>query len=769
MQASEDFHFSDYWDVVDEIVEHMSIEQKIGHITLIPLEALHTSDGKLDPQLIQKYHLGALFTGGSEAPDDQGNIRHSLFDPAVFDTASAENYQKLMQVINQETIKVSWNENGTNKTVYIPLLVGTDSVHGNQHVLGSILFPHNIGLACAHDPDLIYQIGYWTAYDSLKSGFNWIFAPTTNRALNYQWGRSYETLGLVAGDIERNSAAFVHGAQAFDENNRQITGALTTTKHFLGLGNTFQGADEGNVFTNKQYEDFVAYSFPEYRGAIKAHTGSIMCAYNAVDNIAMSINERLLHNVLKEGTYTNMPYDGFVVSDYEAVTKVALQGLPTTPLHTSYEDAILRAVRAGLDMLMIGGAGGHESVEHFQSIVRKLVDNGSIPMYRLDDAVKRILAVKYAMGLLQRAENGTWLQRDRPPMPSYEKINKKPIAASAAEAEQEVALQAAQKSLVLLKNESKLLPLNPHKLKYIILLGQREVPVWHESEPGLSTLVQDFDNIGAQNGGWTVCWQGIEGNRYWQGAHKTKAHATSLLDGLSQFLKDYPNVQLLRPQYSSYTDKKVIEKESDQFLARLSARQEITSNNSVIIVTLAESPYAEYMGDINISYCQANDQEVQTGCLYNHHLNPYMPKQQRSTLRINWDPLTEAAIGLLQKRNAKIPLLTILFSGRPMIITEAIAEASSDAKISAPLPASTAFIAAWLPGTSGGAALANAIFGKYLFRSGDPRNCAANTLAVDWIKTMKQLENFPLFTEKYPPKITDPLFPVGYGLATYAK
>lgn len=751
---SDNFQYATYWPVVEEIVEHMSLDQKIGHITLVPFDALMTPEGKLDPQLIQKYHLGAVFTAGSEAPDDQGNVRESLFDPTIFETATLENYQKLLSKITSQTIQVSWEEGGQNKTVQIPLLIGTDAVHGNQHVLGSILFPHNIGLASAHDDHLMYQVGYWTALDSIKSGFNWIFSPTTNRALNYQWGRTYETMGLDAAEIEKNSAAFVKGAQSIDPSKNILTGALATTKHFLGLGTTFQGADEGNVLTDKQYEAFVNYSFPEYRGAIGAHTGSIMCGYNAVDNVAMSIHELLLSQVLKNGKFTNMPYDGFVVSDYEAIAKVASQGLPTTPLRTNYEDAIMRGVRAGLDMLMIASRGQHENVEQFQSMVRKLVVDGSIPMYRLNDAVRRILAVKYAMGLIKKSSDGAWLNADRPPLLSHNTLS-----------ESSVALQAAEKSLILLKNEKKLLPIDPKKLKYIVLLGQRAVTIRQNEFDRQVTLFQDFDNIGAQNGGWTVRWQGVEGNVFWQGENKEKAHATSLLDGLKQYLKDYPKVELLYPSYSSNSDPLIIAQESEQFLVHLKANKQISADNTLIIATLAESPYAEYMGDVNISYCKNNTAESDTGCLYNYHINPYMPDQQSSTLRITWDPLTESAIQQLQQSHGKIPLLTILFSGRPMIITEA----SSDKSIRAPLPASQAFIAAWLPGTTGGEAITNAIFGKYLFRNGNEKTSQANSLPVDWIKNMQQLNNFPRFVAGRPSKIADPLFPVGYGLATYEK
>lgn len=727
----DDFRYSEYWPIVEEIVDHMTLEQKIGHITLVPLKALKTSEGIFDPSIIKKYHLGAVLTGGSEAPDQEGNIRNSLFDPAIFDTATLENYQKLSQKLQDLQVEVSWDEEGMTKSFQIPPLLGTDSVHGNQHVLGSILFPHNIGLACAHDPELMLQVGYWTAHDTLESGFNWIFAPTTNRALNYQWGRTYETLGIDGDEIEKNSAAFVRGVQQFDPKTKRLTGALATTKHFLGLGTTLEGADEGNVSIKNKYKDFVDFHFVEYRGAIKAHTGSIMSAYNAVENIPMCLHQHLLWDVLKQGKYTHMPYEGFVVSDYDAIEKAAKQGPPTTTHYMQEKAAITHALLAGNDMLMFD-PGKDRGIEKFQNQVKKLVKKGFIPMHRLDDAVKRILAVKYAMGLLQS-----------PRAPIADVVGVKPEA--------EIALVAALKSFVLLKNEKDLLPVDPTKLKYIVLLGQRTVPVksGKKSSPE-PTLFLDFDNIGAQNGGWTVRWQGVEGNRYWQGEHKEKAHASSLLDGLTQLLQDYPDVTLLYPKYSSYTDQSTIAKESSEFLDLLKSEDDISSDNTLIIVTLAESPYAEYMGDVNISYCKEGLDESDSGCLYNHHLNPYMPDQQPTSLRITWDAFTEAALLQLAP---EIPIATILFSGRPMILTEHthVVGVDESSEIRAPLPTSTAFIAAWLPGTSGGQALAHALFGKYHFRAASKK---ANTLAVDWIRDMNDVS------------LTNPLYSVGYGLAT---
>lgn len=740
--------FSKQWPVVDEIVKQMTIDQKIGQVTLVPIQMLYDENNHFDPSLIQKYYLGAVFNAASEAPDGAGGVISSTFGEQAFSNATLENYQEISKVLMEQTVEIPRLQTS------IPILLGIDAIHGNQHVLGSVLFPHNIGLAAAHDPELMFWVGYWTAYDTLKSGFNWIFAPTTNIAFNYQWGRTYETMGAIPEEVEKNSAAFVRGAQMLNNKKKSLSGVLATTKHFMGLGGAFQGADEGDTLCENSLNSFIKSCFCEFKGGLSAQTGSIMCAYNGVNNIPMSIHHFLLNDVLKGGKITRMPFKGFVVSDYESVSKAALQGLPTSSRKISYEEALKRSLLSGMDMFMISPYGPHKNIAGFQSMLKKLIIEGAVPMSRLDDAVRRILAVKCVMGLIQKdAKTQKWVNNRRPGFPELYQtesgIKKDP------ESEKwKMALKAAEESLVLLKNNQDLLPVNPAALKYIVLVGQRIVPVQIDDAGTVrQTLFQDYDNIGAQNGGWTVRWQGFEGNGCWQGDLKEQAHARSLLDGLSEIVKDHPQIQLLYPRYSSFTDLKMIEKESALFFASLKNIPDFSPQNTLIVATLAESPYSEFMGDVNISYCRNNDHDAQNGCLYNNHYNAYAPKQQRNSLMIHWDSFSNQVIELVKQNDAMIPIVTVLFSGRPMLIDS-------------PLASSTAFISAWLPGTTGGKALANALFGKYLFCQVRKQ---ANTLPVDWLKSMDQLHNFPYFSGDVQPQIKDPLFPKGFGLSTHDK
>lgn len=171
------------------------------------------------------------------------------------------------------------------------MLLGTDAVHGNQHVLGSILFPHNIGLAASHNQDNFANAAKWNAASVKQSGFNFAFAPTVAVSHNPQWGRFYETMGDNVTEVRAFAKAYVQGLQG--NTDKQITGVLASTKHFLGDGATFNGNDEGNakVYNMKK---FLEVNMAGYLGALEANTGNIMVSYSAINDIAMSINTALL-------------------------------------------------------------------------------------------------------------------------------------------------------------------------------------------------------------------------------------------------------------------------------------------------------------------------------------------------------------------------------------------------------------------------------------------------------------------------------------------
>ena len=296
-----------------------------------------------------------------------------------------------------------------------------------------------------------------------------------------------------------------------------------------------------------------------------------------------------------------------------------------------------------------------------------------------------------------------------------------------------------------------MLPLEAEKIKYVVLIGERKIAQRYDNESDRKdTVYQDFDNIGAQNGGWTLRWQGFEGNQWWQGANKESSHATSILESLKS---KYTGATFFHTTYSDPTDMNEVETKRNDLLNTIGQNRHLmNADNTVIIGVLAESPYAEMMGDINNPMCARG-----FGCLYSILQNAYMPDTQRSTLDIGYDDFSKTVIKTVnQGMDAEVPLVSVLISGRPMLVSET-------------LDSSKAFVAAWLPGTQGGEAIASALSGDYLFRGGDDNN-PTNTLPVQWIKEMSSLENYPEYTaDGAVPKIKDALFEVGYGLATKTK
>lgn len=225
-----------------------------------------------------------------------------------------------------------------------------------------------------------------------------------------------------------------------------------------------------------------------------------------------------------------------------------------------------------------------------------------------------------------------------------------------------------------------------------------------------------------QSGGWSVRWQGVEGNEFWTGDLKTKTNASSILDALQALQKTNP-FELVYANYSNLNNEVTIDQERTKFLADLKTkRTNMNSRNTIIIGTFGEFPYAESDGDVNIPYCQREDKN---GCLYNPVSNPYAPGGQLKTLKVDITKYDKEVLSTIKEVDQKIPLISVLLSGRPMIIDEL-------------LSLSDATLAAWLPGTSGGQGIVDAISGAYTIRpKSSPKK---NTLSVDWPKSMVNID-----------------------------
>ena len=723
-----------------QLVAQMTLDQKLGQMTLVKFTMLQDQPKVINWNNIAKYRLGALLVAGGEVPEGKGVIAGAN-DAKDYLGSTQENWITFTNLAKQHLPTVTFN----GQTVRIPLLLGIDAIHGNQTVLGNVLFPQNIGLSATHDPALLTRIEGWTAHDIKAAGFNWAYAPTVAVSHSPNWGRYMETLGNQLPWVKMDAYAMVAGLQQINPRTHHITGVLATAKHFIGDGATWNGADEGNDHV-KDFRRFLQVNKQGYIGAYQgADVGSIMISYSAINNQPDSFNQRLIAQKLKRQHLLLRNYQHLVVSDYGAVEKAASQGLPATTTTTPYPQALAQAVNAGIDLFMLMNTSSHyKTAADFQAILKQDVASGAIPLTRINDAVAHIIASKMAMGLLSYT-NGHWQTHQPVIVPQH-------TATQASPKEVKRAVQAADESFVLLKNQHHVLPLNPHRIKYVVLVGDSLVNQRNDAKQQQLTLYPNYNNIGAQNGGWTVAWQGTEGNTLFSGANKARSGATSVLDGLRQVV---PNATLLYPHYHSNTNMASIAQDRGDFLKTLKTEYpDMTAANTVILGTLADIPTAEFMGDINVPYCRHDDTNFDKGCLYNLHLNPYLPNQERRSLAIHYHAFAQSVIRAVeQKTHDHTPVVSVLISGRPMIISTPLH--------TGPLDTSQAFIAAWLPGTSGGQAIADAVFGQYHFR----QHGLSNTLSAPWVRDMASLRGYPVYTVgSGVVQFARPLFTAGYGL-----
>jgi beta-glucosidase len=426
--------FSAYDPQAKAILAQMTLDEKIGQMTQAELSYL----GDLTD--IGKYCVGSVLSGGDSDPRD-GNSPDAWSD--AYDRCQREALKTRLR---------------------IPLLYGIDAVHGHNNVLGAVIFPHNIGLGCAGDPELVEKIARITAQEVRSTGINWTFAPCVTVPQDVRWGRTYEGFSEDAELTANLGAAAIRGLQGSDL--RDPRAVLACAKHFVGDGGTAfgsgvsrkNGLDQGD--TRVDEATLRRIHLKPYPAAIGAGVGAIMPSFSSWNGTKCSADKYLLTDVLKG----ELGFEGFLISDYDAIDQVA----------DNYKDAIEISVNAGMDMVMVP-----KNYQSFIDGLRELVNEGRVPMSRIDDAVTRILRVKYAMGLLDR---------ERSPL-----ANRSLRDSLGSESHRAVARDAVRKSLVLLKNERQTLPISK-QVRRIHVAGQ------------------SADDIGNQCGGWTITWQGRSGN-----------------------------------------------------------------------------------------------------------------------------------------------------------------------------------------------------------------------------------------------------------------
>ncbi|KAF6169826.1 hypothetical protein GIB67_034218 [Kingdonia uniflora] len=537
---------------IEDLMSRMTLDEKIGQMIQID-QSVATSEA------MTKYFIGSVL----RSPLVSG-------DPVSAGKTSVETWVKMVNEVQKAALSTRLG---------IPMIYGVDAVHGHNNVYGATVFPHNVGLgvtrqvALEHpcvqslgtstmvglvmewkyalnlisqtlDPELVKKIGAATALEVRATGIPYVFAPCIAVCRDPRWGRCYESYSEdhkivqamteiipgLQGDIpsgSRKGVPFVAGS----------TKVAACAKHYVGDGGTTKGIDENNTIANKH--SLLNIHMPAYQSSIIEGVSTIMISYSSWNGKKMHANRNLITGFLKK----TMRFRGFVISDWQGIDRI------TSPEHANYSYSVQAGVGAGIDVIMVP-----YNITEFKDILMFQVKNNIIPMSSIDDAVKRILRVKFSIDLFEN------------PLADLSLVNK-----LGCQEHRELGREAVRKSLVLLKNgqdvNRPLLPL-PKKRSKILVAGSHA------------------DNLGYQCGGWTIQWQGQSGNDITTG--------TTILQGIKNSV--VPTTQVI---YNENPDAEYVK--SNKF--------------SYAIVVVGEHPYAEIYGDsLNLTIPEPGPSTIKNVC-----------------------------------------------------------------------------------------------------------------------------------------------------------
>ena len=499
---------------VNVLLSQMSLDEKIGQMTQVNKLSIDKN-----PQHIKELFIGSILSGGGESPKPN----------------TPEAWANMTRVYQQQA---------TQTRLAIPLIYGVDAVHGHGNVYGAVVFPHNIGLGASRDPQLIAEIAEITSREVAATGIHWNFAPAVSVARNLRWGRTYEGFSENTDLVRTLSSAYTSGLHNFrTEKGARVLG---TAKHFVGDGGTIWGSSHNSQFkidqgdTPLSEDDLRQIHLPPYKDLIREGVQSVMVSYSSWNQEFMHRHAYLIKDVLKG----ELGFDGLVVSDWLGVF-----------WQDGETDAIKieNSINAGIDMVM-----AVDRYVDFIRILKSLVISGKVPMSRIDDAVRRILRVKYRVGLFTDPY-----------------FTNNYLSEVGSTAHRKVARTAVSKSAVLLKNEGAL-PLSGEGKKLLI-------------------AGKGANNMGLQCGGWTINWQGGDGDitpgdtllnamqvsapagwaiNYWEGIQQNVS---------GQGLYDYGVVVAAEDPYAEGFGDKLRPKLKDEDLALL-AQVKSQSKKTILII-----------------------------------------------------------------------------------------------------------------------------------------------------------------------------------------
>jgi len=488
---------------ITDLMAGMTVEEKVGQLVQGDIASLTPDD-------VRRYRLGSILAGGNSDPGGR------------YDASPAE-WLALADAFYDASMDTSKGGKA------IPLLFGIDAVHGQSNIIGATLFPHNIGLGATRNPELLRQIGGITALETRVTGMEWTFAPTVAVPQDDRWGRSYEGYSESPEVVASYAGAMVEGLQGRVGTPEFLDGrhVIASVKHFLGDGGTTDGKDQGD--TRISEPDLVRIHAAGYPPAIAAGAQTAMASFNSVNGEKMHGHRHYLTDVLKG----RMNFGGFVVGDWNGHGQV--KGCTTTDCPAT--------INAGLDMAMAS-----DSWKGFYETTLAAVKDGRITPQRLDDAVRRILRVKFRLGLFEAGR------------PSTRAVGGQ-FALIGAPAHRAVARQAVRESLVLLKNQNGVLPLSPKQR--ILVAGD------------------GANDIGKQAGGWTLNWQGTGTTR------KDFPNADSIYEGIAHQARAAGGEAVLAVD------------------GRYAVKPDVA------VVVFGEDPYAEFQGDRpTLAYKPGNETDL---------------------------------------------------------------------------------------------------------------------------------------------------------------
>jgi len=630
---------------VSALLAKMTLDQKIGQL-------LQPERQFITPEEVKKYHIGSVLSGGGSVPGENKPQDWIQMNDAYWAASMEEDEGHLA----------------------IPIIYGVDAIHGNTNVIGAVVFPHNIGLGAARDPDLLERIAAVTAREIAATGVDWTFAPTLAVARNDHWGRTYESYSEDPRIVCEYAPRFVKGLQGdFGEDK-----VIACAKHWVGDGATLHGIDQGDMCITE--EELRRIHVPPYKAAIDAGVLTVMVSLSSWYGQKCHGHKFLLTDLLKD----ELGFKGFVISDWDGIDY----------LDEDYGKAAIMALNAGIDMFMIT-AKWKEFIAH----VKAGIANGRILMERVDDAVRRILRVKFAFGMFAK------------PRPALRKLSLDHSSFGSQE-HRAVAREAVRKSLVLLKNEGGILPLD--KNARILVTGK------------------NAHNRGHQCGGFTVAWQGVNDKKPPEGPVYEEADHEKPRDPAENVAPSWHSLIVggtsIWEGISAVAPNAVLSNDGSDANPAL---------HDLAIVVIGEVPYAEMLGDVRVEGL-AKGLRIGKGSTVDDTLPgediPIMKKGPYGTHLYLHELHPEDIATIRNITSRGIPVVAVMICGRPLVIEQE-------------LEASQAFVVAWFPGSEG-QGVADVLFGDYPVQG---------KLSFSWPRYDD--ENWNLGDEGYNPR-----FPYGFGL-----